>query len=92
VLGSAAVRGSSGFALSLQPVQDLFSYLVVPCSGMSIPLKLGVGYHQFHARWCTAGAWLIVGEVVSQAQIRNTLFFIASSIDDFANNIFIWLI
>jgi hypothetical protein len=29
----------------------------------------------------------IVGELVSQAQIRNTLFFIASSIYDFANNI-----
>ncbi len=30
----------------------------------------------------------IVGDLVSQAQIRNTLFFIASSISDFANNIF----
>jgi hypothetical protein len=28
-----------------------------------------------------------VGELVSQAQIRNTLFFLASSMDDFANSI-----
>jgi len=28
-----------------------------------IPPKLGVGYNQFHAQWCTAGAWLIIGEI-----------------------------
>ena len=33
-----------------------------------------------------------VGELVSQAQIRKTLFFIASSISDFANNITKWFV
>ena len=35
---------------------------VVFLSVNDIPLKLGVGQNQFHARWCACGAWLIVGE------------------------------